>query len=194
MLAISTTTTMSLSKKLLRMNVTRALLIGSTILLISNFIRKVDYTNKNFAIDLDLGRWDDRRQYKLFDNVAVGRKYIQLSKEFDVTLATQSSLDHLHWLPKIVETWRGPVSVAVFVPDIEFEAALLYIAKLRNCVIEVQHQVTFHFLFPVDKAPVPWVEAIALDDECLDPKNMLDQILTTERQVYPLKCYLHLSI
>ena len=53
-------------------------------------------------VDVNLGRFDDSRKYKLFDNVIIGNNYVNLSIEYDVTLATQSSLDKLHWLTDIV--------------------------------------------------------------------------------------------
>ena len=40
-------------------------------------------------------------------------------------------MDKLHWLVDTVATWHGPVSVAVFVPDKEFDIAQLYISYLR---------------------------------------------------------------
>ena len=54
------------------------------------------------VIDVNLGRFDGSRKYKMFDNVIVGDKYLNLSIEYDVTLATQSSLDKLHWISHIV--------------------------------------------------------------------------------------------
>jgi len=68
------------------------------------------------GIDFDLGRYDNSRQFKIFDNVYVGDRFIDLSKDFDVTLATQSSLDRLHWLIYVAKFWSGPISIAVFVP------------------------------------------------------------------------------
>ena len=53
-------------------------------------------------IDVSLGRFDFSRKYKMFDNVIVGDNYLNLSIEYDVTLATQSSLDKLHWISHIV--------------------------------------------------------------------------------------------
>ena len=53
-------------------------------------------------IDVQLGTFDDSRKYKMFDNVIVGSKFVSSSIEFDVTLATQSSLDKLHWISHII--------------------------------------------------------------------------------------------
>lgn len=54
-----------------------------------------------------------------------------LSQDLGVTLATQSSVDKLHWLKDTCDTWHGPVSAVVFVPDREFDIAQLYISYLR---------------------------------------------------------------
>jgi hypothetical protein len=41
-----------------------------------------------------------------------------------VCLATQTSIDRAHWLLKTVETWTGPISVAIFTPDLEFDISV----------------------------------------------------------------------
>ena len=56
---------------------------------------------KHELIDVNLGRFDFSRKYKMFDNVIIGQKFVNLSIEYDVTLATQSSLDKLHWISHI---------------------------------------------------------------------------------------------
>ena len=56
-------------------------------------------------VDLDLGRFDKSRQFKIFENVFVGEKYVELSKDFDITLASQSSFDRLHWLIYVAKFW-----------------------------------------------------------------------------------------
>ena len=47
------------------------------------------------------GRWDQSRNFKMFDHVFTGSNYDKLSREFNVTLATQSSLDKLYWLGQV---------------------------------------------------------------------------------------------
>ena len=56
---------------------------------------------KSELINVNLGRFDFSRKYKMFDNVIIGTKFVNLSIEYDVTLATQSSLDKLHWISHI---------------------------------------------------------------------------------------------
>jgi len=56
-------------------------------------------------INLDLGRFDKSRQFKIFENVYVGEKFVELSKTLDVTLASQASLDRLHWIIEVAKFW-----------------------------------------------------------------------------------------
>ena len=63
--------------------------------------------------------------------VVVGAKFQQLSRKLGVTVATQASVDKLHWVVDTVATWQGPVSIALFVPDKEFDIAQFYISYLR---------------------------------------------------------------
>lgn len=57
------------------------------------------------GLDLKLGRWDARRMYKVFDFAVVGEKFAELSEKFNVTLATQSSIE------KIFSLVQGKLSV-----------------------------------------------------------------------------------
>ena len=49
------------------------------------------------GINMTQGRWDQSRNFKIFDHVFTGSNYDKLSREFNVTLATQSSLDKIYW-------------------------------------------------------------------------------------------------
>ena len=53
----------------------------------------------------------------------MGEKYQKLSRDLGVTIATHASVEKLHWIQDTCDTWQGPVSVAVFVPDKEFDIA-----------------------------------------------------------------------
>lgn len=46
-------------------------------------------------VDLKLGRWDQRRMYKVFDFVIHGEKFTELSEKLNVTLSTQSSIEKI---------------------------------------------------------------------------------------------------
>ena len=47
--------------------------------------------------------------------------------------------------------WTGPISVALFVPDVEFTIALVFIEYLRNCFPNVRDRVSFHMIYPGER-------------------------------------------
>lgn len=53
-------------------------------------------------VNLTQGRWDQSRQFKIFDHVYNGEAFEQLSRDYNVTLVTQSSLHKLHWLTQVI--------------------------------------------------------------------------------------------
>ena len=44
--------------------------------------------------------------------------------------------------------WTGPISVSLFVPDVEFTIATVFIEFLRNCFPSVRDRVSFHMIYP----------------------------------------------
>lgn len=46
-------------------------------------------------LNLKLGRWDQRRMYKIFDFAIIGEKFVEMSEILNVTLATQSSIEKI---------------------------------------------------------------------------------------------------
>ncbi|GFR02476.1 beta-1,4-glucuronyltransferase 1 [Trichonephila clavata] len=116
------------------------LLIGN---LLSSFV---------FNFNQSSSRTDSKRTYIIHDSVVVGNAYGSYGKAY-VTLATQCSVDKLHMLFELADTWRAPMSVAVFVPGVDFYIAKVYIAYLRLCSQVIRTNVTFHFLYHRDMAP-----------------------------------------
>jgi hypothetical protein len=107
-----------------------------------------------FKLDLRLGRWDNRLNYKLFDNIVVGERFAALSDHHKTCLATQSSLDKLASLIEVSANWNGPISLATFAAsDEELNSLLLYIFFLRECNAKIREQVSFHLAFPKDHRP-----------------------------------------
>jgi hypothetical protein len=47
------------------------------------------------GLDLKLGRWDQRRMFKIFDFAIHGERYTDVSEKLNVTLATQSSIEKI---------------------------------------------------------------------------------------------------
>ena len=53
-------------------------------------------------------------------------------------------MDRMHWVVQMANRWTGPISMSLFVPDVEFSIAKYFIEHLRNCYSNVRDRVTFH--------------------------------------------------
>lgn len=100
-------------------------------------------------ISSDQGLVDKWRTHKTHMFSSTGSDWRLLSESRQVCLATQTSIDRVHWLLTTVESWSGPISVAVFTPDLEYDISVRYISYLRTCFPKVMRQVSFHFVYPV---------------------------------------------
>ena len=111
--------------------------------------------------------------------VLVGRKYQQLSSQTGVTVATQTSVERLHWLVESSNTWQGPMSVVVFVPDKEFDVAQLYISYLRSCFTNIRDKVAWSLVHPVTRPPRASNIKMKADWlSCSDPGTSLARLVT----------------
>ncbi|CAG5098128.1 Oidioi.mRNA.OKI2018_I69.XSR.g15393.t1.cds [Oikopleura dioica] len=68
----------------------------------------------------------------------------------DVTVATQCSANHLHHVVKLWERWSGPISVAVFAPNLEASFATDAILSMQKCWPDMKKRVTFHLVYPTE--------------------------------------------
>ncbi|CAH4036621.1 unnamed protein product [Pieris brassicae] len=100
-------------------------------------------------IDLNLGRWDGSRTFKLFDYVAVGDLYVDVSANRQVCLATQCSIERLHELLQIAGHWSGPISVAVFVAGDELRLLRAFAMWLLRCQPELYSRIVIHLAMPI---------------------------------------------
>lgn len=135
--------------------------------------------NAPFPFDLNLGRWDNKLEYKFFDNIFVGAQFSNLSKKHKTCLATQSSLDKIYSIIQVAIHWDGPISLSAFGSgDEEFNNLLLYITYLRECFPKVKEKVNFHFAFPRNKAPTHLhINASLLSSlDCDNPYGFLMQL------------------
>lgn len=132
------------------------------------------------SLDIRLGRWDNRRLYKLYDNVIVGSKYQQLSDEYYTCLATQSSLEKLISLIEVTKYWSGPISAAIFAAgDEELQSLVAYITYLRHCFVNIRQNVAFHLGIP--KSHLPTVNTFTFESrhemDCDKPEATLEKLL-----------------
>ncbi|KAF2359253.1 Nucleotide-diphospho-sugar transferase [Trinorchestia longiramus] len=130
-----------------------------------------------FSVDDAFGRWDNRRQYKIHDSVYSGQHYSVLAKQSHVTLATQSSVDRLFWLAQVARHWVGPISIAVFTPDLEYGIAKTYFQFLASCFPYVGDKITVHFAYPKEKPP------LHLHIDTSDILKMCDQPVTVLKKL-----------
>lgn len=140
----------------------------------------IDSSNPPFAsFDLRLGHWDNRHQYKYFDNIQIGERFTDLSDEFTVCLATQSSIEKIHSVFQVASHWSGPMSMAVFAAGDELNLVLLYITYLRQCFVEIRDRVNFHLAVPKDRIPTSIQLDISYLDQmdCSKPDITLQQLL-----------------
>jgi len=125
-------------------------------------------------------------KYRLFKKHAfakTGKEWSYLSQQRNICLGTQTSVDRLYHLVDILTGWTGPLSLAVFVPGIELAIAKRYISFLTKCFPNIDNQVSFHLIEPVDHPGV--YQHYSLDEfnseqqiDCSDYKEFLNQLLT----------------
>ena len=109
----------------------------------------------------------------------VGSDWSQLSRSRLVCLGAQTSLDRLYELIELVTPWSGPVSISVFVPDIELALGLKYIQYLRSCYQAIYRQVSFHLTYPADHPGLQNLSSNTPLDrlDCQQPKQVLELLL-----------------
>jgi N-acetyllactosaminide beta-1,3-N-acetylglucosaminyltransferase len=90
-----------------------------------------------------------KKQIRIYDWVWTGYKWAELKKSFSICLSTQGSLDRLYWLPQLVESWRGPVSLAVFIASPQEWIGLnVIINHFRKCYPIFANFVSVHLAIP----------------------------------------------
>lgn len=131
-------------------------------------------------IDLSIGRWDNKRMYKIFDFALVGEKFEQLSEKYLVTLATQTSVERLHFLTQVAKHWTGPISVAVFASGAdEFRILQHYITYLRLCYDNIRDNISWHLAMPKERIPNKVKIDSSQSFECDSPEKILKNLLST---------------
>jgi hypothetical protein len=57
----------------------------------------------------------------------------------------------MHWLVQVANRWAAPISLTLFVPDVEFAVARLFIEFLRNCYPAVRDRVSPLLIHNLDR-------------------------------------------
>ncbi|XP_070180229.1 beta-1,4-glucuronyltransferase 1-like [Littorina saxatilis] len=97
-------------------------------------------------------RLDKSGTYHIIDNFLTS-EHVVLENAHDVTIVTQCTANHLHHLIELSERWKGPVAVAVFTFDDDFNHAIDSILYHHFCSDSVFKYVTFHLVFPISRTP-----------------------------------------
>lgn len=105
-------------------------------------------------LNFNIGRWDNQRLYKMYDFALTGEQYEQSSQNSSVCLATQSSVERLHFLVQVAYQWTGPISIAAFIAGSEeFQILQYYITYLQACFPNIRNNLAFHIAVPADMVP-----------------------------------------
>lgn len=133
-------------------------------------------------LNLKLGRWDSRRLYKYFDFAVVGERYTELSTQYTVCLATQTSIERLFSLVQVAHHWSGPISASLFAAgNDELYLLQLYVSYLRRCYPVIRDGVSFHLTYPKDRPPTmlhTWLDVQQLANfNCAHPETTLSELM-----------------
>ena len=150
------------------------------------------------TIDTHLGVFDKFRKFQSHMFTVVGEAWSVLSSSRALCLGAQTSVDRLYELVELVKNWSGPMSIAVFVPDIELAVGLRYIQYLRSCNHAIERQVSFHLIYPVehqgttDHPDLQGLDEVVGNMDCKQPKQVLKYLLNVRskemlawRESYP---------
>ncbi|XP_040563464.1 beta-1,4-glucuronyltransferase 1 [Lepeophtheirus salmonis] len=100
------------------------------------------------------GIWDVWHKFKYHYHVFTGSDWEELSGNQSTCLSTQSTVDRLGDLADLIQTWRGPLSLALFIPDIEY---ILVVSVLNQhflkCYPIFQKSASIHFAYPSEYPP-----------------------------------------
>lgn len=111
-----------------------------------SWLNEPDVTLDSSTLDLQLGRWDDSRRFVIRDFAVTGHQFHSTAVSHNVCLATQSSLDRLHWLGESADHWRGAISFAIYLDDEEVSIFNKVLAHMRRCHPDLLANIAFHVI------------------------------------------------
>jgi N-acetyllactosaminide beta-1,3-N-acetylglucosaminyltransferase len=100
--------------------------------------------SSTFDLLMPLGRWDDSRSFVVRDFAVTGKQFHSTAVSHNVCLATQSSLDRLHWLGESSDHWRGAISLAIYLDDEEVGLFYKVLTHMRRCHSDLLANIAFH--------------------------------------------------
>lgn len=98
-------------------------------------------------------RFDKSGTYHVLDNFLTSEHVVPGRHEYDVSVVTQCSSNHVRHLGELSQRWNGPISVAVFTYDDDFIPTVASLLHLHFCNDAVYRHVSFHLVYPISRAP-----------------------------------------
>ncbi|KAJ7369426.1 Beta-1,4-glucuronyltransferase 1 [Desmophyllum pertusum] len=95
---------------------------------------------------------DSSGQYKIEVNFLPSR-FQPVKGQHDVTLVTHCTSNHLHYLLDLTKHWKGPISLAVFVPGYDVVTTYTSLIGLHQCDHTFRDRVTVHLVYPMSHPP-----------------------------------------
>ncbi|XP_068707902.1 beta-1,4-glucuronyltransferase 1-like isoform X1 [Montipora foliosa] len=95
---------------------------------------------------------DSSGQYKIQTNFFLSKIHQEKGQE-DVTLVTHCTSNHLHYLLDLSVHWKGPISLAVFVPGYDVASSYESLVGLYQCDQRFKEHVTVHLVYPLSNPP-----------------------------------------
>ena len=155
-----------------------------------------------FNFKQENGVYDKWRLFKVNYFVLTGEKWKDQSSR-STCLASQASVDRLYWLYTLVNHWDGPISIAVFVPDIEYSIAKSLLSFFTRCFPAIAERISFSFIYPEEYPPMVNLnlDDVIKDVPCFQYKDAVELLVEKRspemlkwRTSYPYPQNLHRNV
>jgi hypothetical protein len=113
-------------------------------------------------------RLDKSGTYHILDNFLTSEHVLLGRNEYDVSIVTQSSSNHLDHLVELSQRWNGPISVSVFTYDDDFINTVTSLVHFHFCNDNIYRHVSFHLVYPISRTPKQFESLSDLKLSCHD--------------------------
>ncbi|KAL4238435.1 Beta-1 [Mactra antiquata] len=115
---------------------------------------------------------DQTGSYYIIPNVIVADVN---ASSLPISLCTQTTPNHLHYLKDLSESWDGPISVAVFTDHKNTIQTLHTALYMHQCFESIRKFVTFHLLYPIRLEPIEVSKLLSMEVDCnVDMADVFD--------------------
>lgn len=94
-----------------------------------------------------------------------------------VCLASFATVNRISWLPWLMHSWTGPISVAMYTPGLDYSIMRVVLRYMRSCYVSYS-RVSIHALYPKDDRPVIVSRSVDVSSlNCTDPEGAVKEII-----------------